>query len=198
MVHKWDGKYAGATDPGTAAAILTENQHLLPASGRVLDLACGLGANALLLASRGLETHAWDASQVAIDALQTFARQRLLRVTAAVRDVVKNPPATTDCWDLVVVSHFLDRTLCRHISNSLTPGGLLFYQTFTRSRVSGNGPSNLEFLLQENELLRLFSDLVVRFYREEGVQGDSQQGYRNKAYLIGQKPLVSNACGISG
>jgi tellurite methyltransferase len=188
MANRWDTKYVDAPDSGPAAIILTENQYLLPASGKALDLACGLGANALLLASKGLETHAWDTSLVAIDLLQVFAEQRKLRVTAAVRDVVTNPPAVIDCWDVVVVSHFLDRALCSHISNSLTPGGLLFYQTFTQSRVSGDGPSNPEFLLQENELLELFSDLVVRVYREEGVQGDSLRGYRNEAYLIGQKP----------
>ncbi|MDK1023418.1 MAG: methyltransferase domain-containing protein [Gammaproteobacteria bacterium] len=197
MAHKWDSKYADAPDSGIAAAILTENQHLLPASGRVLDLACGLGANALLLASRGLETHAWDTSQVAIERLQTFAKQRKLRVNAVVRDVVKNPPVAADCWDVVVVSHFLDRALCRQISDSLSPGGLLFYQTFTEARVSENGPSNPDFLLQENELLGLFSDLMVRFYREEGIQGDPQRGHRNKAYLIGQKPPVSNDGGIT-
>jgi SAM-dependent methyltransferase len=188
MANRWDSKYADAPDSGAAAIILAENQYLLPASGKALDLACGLGANALLLASKGLETHAWDSSLVAIQRLQDFAEQRKLRVTTAVRDVVTSPPAVVDCWDVVVVSHFLDRALCSHISSSLTPGGLLFYQTFTQSRVSGDGPGNPEFLLQENELLQLFSDLIVRVYREEGVQGDSLQGYRNKAYLIGQKP----------
>jgi tellurite methyltransferase len=197
MASRWDSKYAGAADSGTAAVILTENQYLLPASGKALDLACGLGANALLLASKGLETHAWDSSQVAIDSLQTFAERRKLRVTAVVRDVAADPPAITDCWDLMVVSHFLDRAICRYISNSLAPGGLLFYQTFTQSRVSEDGPSNPEFLLQENELLELFADLTVRFYREEGVQGDSTQGYRNKAFLIGQKPAPATDPGVS-
>ncbi len=190
MANKWDSKYTGASDAGIAATVLIENQYLLPTSGRALDVACGLGANAMLLASKGLTTHAWDESQVAINLLQAFAAHRELQVTTAVRDVLANPPAMDDCWDLVVVSHFLDRVLCQHISDSLAPGGLLFYQTFTQIRTSAGGLGNAEYLLQENELLSLFSDLVVRYYREEGVQGDTQQGYRNQAYLIGQKPRI--------
>lgn len=44
--------------------VLLDNSHLLPASGRALDLACGLGANALYLAKRGMTTSAWDLSPV--------------------------------------------------------------------------------------------------------------------------------------
>jgi tellurite methyltransferase len=198
MVNKWDRKYASASNAGSAAAVLNENQHLLPVSGNALDIACGLGANAMLLASKGLTAHAWDASSVAIDLLLSFAAQRELPVTAAVRDVIANPPIPDDCWDIVVVSHFLDRVLCSQISDSLAPGGLLFYQTYTQSRVSAGGPGNPEYLLQENELLALFSGLIVRYYREEGVQGDTQQGYRNQAYLVGQKPLVAQDEGVAG
>jgi len=189
-VNKWDSKYAGAIDAGPAAAVLGENQYLLPASGKALDLACGLGANAIMLAASGMTTHAWDTSDVAIELLQSFAEQRNLQLNATVRDVVTDPPGPADCWDVVVVSRFLDRSLCPQIVDSLTPGGILFYQTFTQSRVSAGGPGNLEFLLQENELLALFSDLIVRYYREEGTQGDPGQGYRNQAYLIGQKPSM--------
>jgi 2-polyprenyl-3-methyl-5-hydroxy-6-metoxy-1,4-benzoquinol methylase len=192
MEDRWDRKYAGAQDSGTAATVLSDNLHLLPRSGKALDIACGLGANAMLLASRGLETHAWDASSVAIELLQSFAFERNLQVIVSVKDVNAEPPASTDGWNVVVVSHFLERSLCRAISDSLGPGGLLFYQTFTLERVSPGGPGNPEYLLRENELLDLFPDLVVRYYREEGVQGDTQQGHRNKAYLIGQKPLDAN------
>ena len=68
--EKWDRIYQTKDHTNKQAAqILIENQHLLPESGKALDLACGLGANALLLAKHDLETHAWDISKVAITKL---------------------------------------------------------------------------------------------------------------------------------
>ena len=48
------------------AAVLTEFDHLLPAGGDALDVACGLGGNALHLARCGLSTRAWDNATTAM------------------------------------------------------------------------------------------------------------------------------------
>jgi 2-polyprenyl-3-methyl-5-hydroxy-6-metoxy-1,4-benzoquinol methylase len=48
--------------------VLAENEHLLPpGGGRALDLACGLGGNAVFLARRGFEVDAVDISEVGIE-----------------------------------------------------------------------------------------------------------------------------------
>jgi hypothetical protein len=60
--------------------VLVEFQHLLPDHGVALDLAAGLGGNALLLAWYGLATHAWDISPVAMERLRGFAAERGLSV----------------------------------------------------------------------------------------------------------------------
>jgi len=184
LAAKWDARYREA---GTAEAtrVLAENRHLLPAAGEALDLACGLGGNALLLARHGLRTTAWDLSPVAIDHLRREAAGLPLR--AEVRDVVAVPPAPGS-FDVIVVSRFLERDLCPALMAALRPGGLLFYQTFTRDKAGPGGPTNLDFLLAENELLRLFADLRLRVYREEGSIGDIGQGLRNEALLVAQKP----------
>ena len=51
-----------------ACDALRENIHLLPQiSGNALDLACGMGGNAILLAQESkLTVNAWDISSVAI------------------------------------------------------------------------------------------------------------------------------------
>src|SRR3569623_483484 len=51
---RWDARYREAGLPGAPATVLLENAHLLPREGTALALACGLGANALLLAEREL------------------------------------------------------------------------------------------------------------------------------------------------
>jgi SAM-dependent methyltransferase len=183
---KWDARYADGERVPEPAWVLTENLHLLPTSGQALDLACGLGVSALLLAERGLAVCAWDLSPVAIERLRTEAQRRGLVVDAQVRDVQRDPPAP-ESFDLILVAHFLDRTLAAAIAAALRPGGLLFYQTFTREAVSASGPSNPDYRLAPNELLRLFPDLLVRVYREEGRVGDLAAGTRDLAVLVGER-----------
>jgi SAM-dependent methyltransferase len=110
-----------------------------------------------------------------------------LRVQAEVRDVCAHPPASAS-FDCILVAHFLDRGLAPAIAEALRPGGLLFYQTFSRDGVGGHGPSNPAYRLGTNELLRLFPGLTLRFYREEGRVGDLTRGIRNLVQLVAQCP----------
>lgn len=182
---KWNQRYRSRTQtPPTAARVLRDNLHLVPKSGRALDLAAGLGANALLLAQQGLESHAWDISNVALESVVATARQVKVTVHCTLRDVVAAPPEA-ESFDLITVSHFLERAICPDISRALTPGGLLFYQTYSVD--SSEGPRNPAFLLQRNELLRLFSGLEIIYYREEGMVFPSG----SEAMLIARRPSES-------
>jgi SAM-dependent methyltransferase len=182
---KWDGIYQEAEEYPPPAQVLLENAHLLPKSGQALEVACGLGSNALFLATRGFTVTAWDISPVAIEKLRRRAER--LDVAAQVVDV------TTTSWpqeafDVIVVSRFLVRSLCPMIAAALKPGGLLYYQTFVRAKVALVGPQDLEYLLEENELLRLFPSLIIRAFRDEAKCGDIRHGFRNEAYLVGERP----------
>lgn len=185
---KWDGIYRGLERDGIPepARVLTENAHLLPPTGAALDLACGLGGNALFLARRGLETRAVDISAEAIARLDATAERLNLPLRAEVRDVVLHPPAA-DSLDVIVVSRFLDRSLVGPLLAALRAGGRLYYQTYTREKATPGGPSNPDFLLAPNELLTLFAGLRLAVYREEGLLGDVAQGFRNQALFVGQK-----------
>jgi 2-polyprenyl-3-methyl-5-hydroxy-6-metoxy-1,4-benzoquinol methylase len=187
LTSKWDNKYLLAAEAGLAVNVLTENEHLLPINGgKALDLACGLGANALLLAKNNFDVMAWDSSGVAIEKLTSFAQQQNTSLVAQQRDVSLEPPEP-ESFDVIVVSYFLERAICADIVSSLKPNGLLFYQTYCQQKVVDTGPSNPDFLLKENELLALFSDLNVRFYREEALAGNHHLGWRNQAMLVAQK-----------
>ena len=108
--EKWNARYRAETGERQASRVLKENLHLLPVNGRALDLACGAGGNAMLLAQQGLEVAAWDNADVAIAALQDVARKRQLSIQAVVRDVETNPPAP-ETFDVIVVSYFLCRDI---------------------------------------------------------------------------------------
>lgn len=185
---KWNRRYAENDHAPAVAAVLRDHAHLLPGAGRALDLACGRGANALFLAQQGLEVDAWDLADVAIDALMREASQRALMVHACVRDVIAQPPPA-QAYDVIVVSHFHAPSLCPALVDALCCGGLLFYQTWSRTRVDDSGPRNPDFRLRDNELLQQFAALRVRVYREEGRLGDLTRGFRNQAMFVGEKVM---------
>ena len=187
LEEKWNDRYRGlGIEDGQPARVLVENRHLLPRKGDALDLACGLGANGLLLARHGLKTVAWDLSDVVVKRLQAYAEQRKLPLRAEQRDIERRPPSC-DSYDVIVVSRYLERQLVPHLIASLRKGGLLFYQTFIRDSVENTGPSNPVYRLETNELLQLFSGLRLVVYREEGTIGDVKQGFRNEAMLVAVK-----------
>ena len=187
LQKKWDQRYRQVSqDEPDAAQVLRDNQYLLPKTGDALDLACGLGGNALLLARAGLRVQAWDLSPVAVESLHSRSMNEAGSLRAEVRDVLVSPPAPVS-FDVIVISYFLDRALAPALCAALRPGGLLFYQTFVRDKVSQHGPGNADFLLAENELLSMFKTLRLRVYRDEGRVGETKQGLRNEALFVGQK-----------
>ena len=159
---KWDQRYRDTTAKPAACSLLINKQELLPAKGTALDIACGLGGNALLLAEHGLEVEAWDISPVAIEKLRALNNN----IKAKAIDI-NAESFPVNYFDVIVVSYFLDRTLADAIIKALKPNGLLFYQTFNQNQ-QGRGPSNPEFRLKQDELLKLFADLEMRFYQEHG------------------------------
>ena len=170
----------------TVSAVLSENDFLLPKTGIALDLACGLGANAVFLAQKGWAVTAWDISDVAIHHLKACTTLQGLNINACQENIMAD--SLVDCtFDVIVVSRFLDRTLSDAIIGALKPDGLLFYQTFTREKTNQNPPNNPDYLLGFGEMLKLFSPLKVIFYRENALIGDQQLGLRNEAQFIGQK-----------
>jgi SAM-dependent methyltransferase len=186
LLTLWNSRHAEAESLGRVATVLEQNMHLATPGCRALDLACGRGANTLFMAASGLQVTAWDLSPVAIGRLERAAGEQGLGISTAVRDVIAFPPEPQS-FDLILVSFFLERSLAPAIAAALKPGGLLFYQTYSRVAVSDEGPSSEQFRLDDNELLGLFSGLKVRVYREERLLGDTRRGWRNMAMLVAQR-----------
>ena len=189
---KWNERYAIAHVPNQVIDVLELNQHLLSGQGISLDIACGLGGNALKLAEMGYESHAWDISDRAIEKVQEFAQERQLTVFAKQCDVSQEL-LMKESFDVIIVSRFLIRDMVAPIIAALKPGGLLFYQTFTQEIIlqnneqPENGPQNHHYRLEINELLNLFSGLRLRFYREDGLLADGSKGIPDEAMLVAQK-----------
>jgi len=194
---KWNDRYETAHVPNQVIDVLELNLHLLPGQGKSLDLACGLGGNALRMAELGYESHAWDISDSAIAKVQEFSQERQLNVLARQCDVSQER-IQADCFDVIIVSRFLLRDIVPSLIAALKPGGLIYYQTFVQEQKAQEallqeqerpieGPKNSHFRLATNELLSLFSGLTMRYYREDGLLGELDKGLRSEAMLVAQK-----------
>jgi SAM-dependent methyltransferase len=143
--------HAGLEQP---SAWVARFASLVPA-GEVLDLACGGGRHARLLASMGYHVLAVDRDA---DALE---RAKGAGISTKCVDLEgaegQQPP-----WPFeegrfagIVVTNYLHRPLFDGMLRSLAPGGILLYETFALGNEHFGKPSNPNFLLQPGELIEV-------------------------------------------
>lgn len=136
----------------TAPSAWVERWAPLIPRGRVLDLACGAGRHARLMASLGHDVIAVDREP------QSIPGVRFLR--ADLED--GSPwPLPGERFQGIVVANYLYRPLLPLIEGALAPGGVLVYETFMQGNERYGKPSNPAFLLEPGELWRAFSGLHV-------------------------------------
>jgi tellurite methyltransferase len=184
---RWDARYA-EYDPAKGKSphtLLIEHASLM-SGGAALDVACGMGRDALWLAAHGFRiVVAADVSGVALRHVRNIARERGLAerlwCVQADLDHFRFPPAA---FDLICVFRFLNRGLFPGIARSLKPGGLLIYETFNWRWLEERPDAKPDYMLRPGELLEAFGDLDVIAHAERGVR--SQIVARQP---IGMKPL---------
>ena len=186
--ERWDRKYREGShtdltpDPFLLQAYENFIQPLLPKYGTVLDVAGGVGRHSIWLAERGWESLLIDISPVATDLATKHALERVsgmgIRVLSCDLDEMAPQPPYIETWrnkqyDLVLVFFYLNRSIFPALIESLKPGGLLLYKTYTSDHPKlsgGKGPSHPMHLLEHNELLHAFHALRILHYRES-IQG---------------------------
>lgn len=176
-------KTSGTLPPGAASfqgigpreapsSWLLENRDLLAPGARTLDVACGRGRHALLLAAAGFPVRAVDRDAALIDALRATAERLDLPLRAEVMDLETGAADLgTEGYDLVLVFHYLHRPLFPALLRALAPGGLLLYETFTVEQARRGKPTNPAFLLEPGELRERVAPLVVLREREGEFEG---------------------------
>lgn len=129
--ERWDRRYADPVDKlQRGPNPLLERWAPRGAGLRALELACGLGQNALWLAAQGYTVDAFDISLAALrQARAEMLRRNLSGVNFVVADL-DHFVLPAHSYDLVLVFRFLDRQLFPAIRERVRPGGLVIYQTF--------------------------------------------------------------------
>lgn len=154
------------------ASWLIDNADLLPRGGKVLDVACGRGRHALLLASAGFDVHAIDRDPHAIEFVQATADRLGLSLSCEVVDLESAPvPVLPGPCDAILVFNYLHRPLMPALRAALAPGGRLFYETFTSPQAERGHPKNPAFLLNPGELPALVAPLAALRSREGEFDG---------------------------
>jgi len=175
-LSRWKGRREfSAGDPFGPAGVsawLVQNADLLPRGGRTLDLACGNGRHALLLASAGFPVLGVDRDPAKVGFLGTMAGKLGLPVKAEVMDL-EQPEVSLgeEEFDIVVGIHYLHRPLFPAIRRALRRGGLLLYETFTLEQAKRGKPTNPDFLLRPGELSTLVAPLDILRRREGDFEG---------------------------
>ena len=173
--RRWEKKYAERQPPDRAVPDewLARCIRDLSArrTGRALDLACGLGHNAVWLAQHGWQVDGLDISPLGLKLGATLAESAGVSVNWIERDL-DFVSLESNSLDLICVFRFLDRQrLPSLIQPALRARGWLIYETFLASDDQTSHIRNPDWVLQPDELPQLFPQLEP-IRSEEVVRGD--------------------------
>jgi SAM-dependent methyltransferase len=154
----------------------------IPKQGLVLDLACGAGRHATLLASLGHTVLAVDQDISAIELLKSDSIQ------AQKLDLEGSKwPLLDQQFSGIVVTNYLYRPFLDELPKMLIEGGVFIYETFADGNAKFGRPSNPDFLLKPGELLALAGRASLRVIAYEDI------------YLDQPKPaMVQRICAVKG
>lgn len=161
---RWDDRHMAADDANpTPSAFLVEYEAQLPHAGRVLDVACGRGRNAVWLARRGFRADVVDFSSIALAKAMTLAARHGVadHVRAVEHDLEGGLPRLDGQYDLVLCLHYRDASLWPRLAPLVAPRGALLVEVLARDPT--NLDVNPEFLGERDELLAAAGDLEVVF-----------------------------------
>jgi len=161
---RWDSKYDTETYIFgiTPIPFLVENLALLP-KGRTLDIAMGEGRHGVFLASRGFDVLGLDISEKGLQKAQRLAKSQNTTIETRVVDLEKYT-LEKNAYDLIVCTYYMQRDLFSQFKDALKPGGMALVETYNVDHLKYS-KFNPKWLLQNNELLKIFKDFKVIRYQ---------------------------------
>ncbi len=172
---------------GSPSSWLERFIGLLPAGGKVLDIACGCGRNDGYLTSWGLKVVGCDIEELCRPFVECYPGAQFLQA-----DLENGPwPFKDESFDAVIVNFYLHRPNLPKLASVLKPGGYLLYETFMKPYpgFESNRARSERFTLQPLELIDTFrGSLEILAYEETlCAKGDCFQR------LLARKPTEGKA-----
>ena len=156
---RWDDRYEDTNQQEVAAELrdFSEWAHVFPKTGTAIDVACGRGAGALWLASRGCDVLGLDVSPSAVEQARSAAERIGVadRCRFAVADLDDGLPAGPRL-DAILCQRFRDHTLDEAMIGQLATGG-----TLAISALSEVGAEPGRFRVRPGALDAAFRELTI-------------------------------------
>lgn len=156
------------------------------AQGSILDLACGEGRNGLFLANNGMNITFADRDETSLTQIshQLNAPKHSSHIWPVDLETPGINPLERKTFSAALVFRYLHRPLIPQLMDAITPGGLIFYETFTLENRQFGRPNNPNFLLKERELSDWFNEWETLHYFE----GIVHEPNRAIAQIVCRKP----------
>jgi ubiquinone/menaquinone biosynthesis C-methylase UbiE len=168
----WDEFYKGTPawdvgHPQRAFEALLEDREVKP--GRALDIGCGRGENAIMLAMNGFDVTGIDLAEIAISDAKAKAAERHVNVNFVVGDVLRMDQLFKESEFDVVIDSFLFHTMsdeerpifARQVYKVLKPGGRYFMLSFSDKDPAGPGPRRISKAEIEHTFTPLFKIIYI-------------------------------------
>ena len=164
----WDRKYAAQErlwSDRPNRTVVAELSGLAP--GRALDLACGEGRHAVMLAGLGWDVTGVDFSEIAIAKARARSVEEELDIQFVCADLLRYDPEPA-AFDLVLVVYLQipsaeRRVVLAEAASALAPGGLLVLlgHDLTNLADGVGGPSDPELLYTSDDIAADLPDLEI-------------------------------------
>jgi ubiquinone/menaquinone biosynthesis C-methylase UbiE len=187
----WDEAYKG-TPPWDVGHLQPAFQALIKGGeikpGRVLDIGCGRGENAIMLAMSGFEVTGIDLIEDAISDAKAKAIERHVKVSFVAGDVLQMDRLFMEGeFDIVIDSglfHVMtdeERPIfVRQVHRVLKAGGKYFMLCFSDKEPEGYGPRRVS----KSEIERTFTPLFNIIYIKDAAFDSRLGPGSRKAYLL--------------
>ena len=162
-MESWDERYAGGKySSAEPHRLLVELAGKLKPA-KALDVACGIGRNAIFLAGKGWTVTAVDNSSVGLEIARQRAGENRVVVDFRPADLEKGEFLIEENeYDLICDFYYLQRDLFEPMKSGVKVGGIIV----STIHIYGEGEEAGNFLLKEGELQEFFRDFEILHYHE--------------------------------
>lgn len=169
---KWNQRYAEDSYQKNNPVTLVEDWLPRLPVGRALDVACGAGRNAILLAQAGFQVDAIDISREGLNLARHKAENLGLSINWIEHDFDQPYKFDTD-YDLILVMWYVNLGLISRLRDCLAPAGYLLCEEHLITDQNVIGPTCSNYRVAPGELRKTVSGLDVLLY-EESIELNSE------------------------
>ena len=184
--NKWNQRYAEDSYHKGNPVTLLENWIAEIPVGKALDVACGAGRNALLMAQAGFDVDAIDISSEGLNKARQNAASQGFDINWIEHDLDQTYQFETG-YDLIVVMWYVNLPLISKLCNCLAPGGYLLCEEHLVTDREVIGPTSTNYRVGPGKLREIVSVLEVLFYRES-IETTAEDEQLASAAVVARKP----------